>query len=213
MGNDIAGAPDVAAMVAQLERDSFGPCMQALEPKRRAFVVYVMGGKGFAEAARLAGYGHPTSNSNTMARIGYRVSHYQDVIDALIEESRKEVRAVLPQAVTAIREIVNDRFHRDRAKVALNMLERVDPTVTKVSVDHQHHFDPITITLDEIVRLQAAHASKEAIMLALGLESTFELDHYMSLLAKKRSQEPITVEYRELPAPEDKDPDAELLGE
>jgi hypothetical protein len=187
---------DVATLVKELEADSFGPAMAALQPKRRAFVAYAMAGKSFAEAARLAGYGKPSSDSNTLARIGYRVSHYPDVIEALIEESRKSVRTLLPKSIEALREIVDDRFHRDRAKVALNLLERVDPTVVKHDVNVTHRIDPMQFLISEFVRLRELGASKKEIMRVLGLQTEFEwADMERRLPAPK---EPVTVEYSEV---------------
>src|SRR5580698_7493037 len=113
------------------ERQSFGPAMLACSEREREFVLRVMEGKSFAAAAKEAGCGNPDSSANTLARIGYRYSHRPRVIDAIAEESRKAVRTALPEATLAVKEILKNPFHKDRAKVALNLIERVDPTVQR----------------------------------------------------------------------------------
>jgi hypothetical protein len=40
----------------------------------------------------------------------------QRVIDLLVEIGKKQVRQALPEAITAVREIIADPEHRDRLK-------------------------------------------------------------------------------------------------
>ena len=61
------------------------------------------------------------------------------VMRAIEQESKRLVRALGPQAIKVIKEILDDREHKDRLKAARTVLERFDPTV--VGVQHQHHVD------------------------------------------------------------------------
>jgi hypothetical protein len=58
---------------------------------------------------------------------------------AIEEESKRLVRALGPQAIKVIKEILDDREHKDRLKAARTVLERIDPTF--LGVQHQHHVD------------------------------------------------------------------------
>jgi hypothetical protein len=61
------------------------------------------------------------------------------VMRAIEEESKRLVRALGPQAIKVIKEILDDRGHKDRLKAARTVLERIDPTV--VGVQHEHRVD------------------------------------------------------------------------
>ena len=58
---------------------------------------------------------------------------------AIEEESKRLVRALGPQAIKVIKEILDDREHKDRLKAARTVLERIDPTF--LGVQHQHRVD------------------------------------------------------------------------
>jgi hypothetical protein len=58
---------------------------------------------------------------------------------AIEEESKRLVRALGPQAIQVIKEILDDREHKDRLKAARTVLERIDPTC--FGVQHQHRVD------------------------------------------------------------------------
>ncbi len=179
----------------------------------RQFALHYTANRNGAAAARAAGFGTPESTSETFARIAYRLLCDDRIVEAIGALAKRQVRSLAPLAVQAIKETLETSFHKDRLRGAEMVLTRTDNVTQKVAVEHTHHFDPVKVTLDEIVRLQAASASKEAIMLALGLQSDFEFSHYLNLLAKRQGTAPITAEYRELPPPETApDPDDELLG-
>jgi hypothetical protein len=105
----------VSKELEKIEHESFGSAMLACRPDEREFVLHVMQGRPFAEAARLSGWGTPESNANTMARIGFRLSHRDRIIAAMAEEAKKMVRASAPRAVRAVNEILDSYHHKDRA--------------------------------------------------------------------------------------------------
>jgi hypothetical protein len=61
------------------------------------------------------------------------------VMRAIEQESKRLVRALGPQAIKVIKEILDDREHKDRLKAARTVLERIDPTF--LGVQHQHRVD------------------------------------------------------------------------
>jgi hypothetical protein len=60
---------------------------------------------------------------------------------AIEVESKRMVRALGPQAIKVIKEILDDREHKDRLKAARTVLERVDPTF--LGVQHQHQVEVV----------------------------------------------------------------------
>jgi phage terminase small subunit len=177
--------------------------------KRRLFVLHYLNHRNGARASREAGYLPEEATAEDHTQNAYKLLHDEGICDAIIAMTKRQLRSLAPEAINAIKETLQTTFHKDRMRAAAMILERTDSVTQKVDVTHTHKFDPIKITLDELSRLKLANASKEAIMLALGFQTDFELEHYEKLLAK---EVPIDAEYRELPAPE-RDPDADLLGE
>jgi hypothetical protein len=109
-----------------------------LSPKESIFVdrYLALGGARGAgkKAAQLAGY--PASWA---AWASHRMLRRPRVMRAIEQESKRLVRALGPQAIKVIKEILDDREHKDRLKAARTVLERVDPTF--LGVQHQHHVD------------------------------------------------------------------------
>src|SRR6516225_7272139 len=109
-----------------------------LSLKERTFVdrYLALGGQRGAgtKAAQLAGY--PTSWSGIAA---HRMLRRPRVMRAIEEESKRLVRALGPQAIKVIKEILDDREHKDRLKAARTVLERIDPAF--LGFQHQHHVD------------------------------------------------------------------------
>jgi hypothetical protein len=106
-----------------------------LSPKESIFVdrYLALGGKRGAgkKAAEAAGF--PASWSAIAAHQRPRVMR------AIEEESKRLVRALGPQAIKVIKEILDDREHKDRLKAARTVLERIDPAY--LGVQHQHRVD------------------------------------------------------------------------
>jgi hypothetical protein len=109
-----------------------------LSLKERTFVdrFLALGGARGAgsKAAQLAGY--PASWSQIAA---HRLLRRPRVMRAIEVESKRLVRALGPQAIKVIKEILDDRGHKDRLKAARTVLERIDPAF--LGVQHRHHVD------------------------------------------------------------------------
>src|SRR5260370_41440669 len=84
-----------------------GPAMLSLRTDRhRAFVraLYTVrpGHGARVKAAKLAGFGCPTSSPQSMATIASRLSHDERVLAAIAEEDLKFVRSSAPRAIGAL---------------------------------------------------------------------------------------------------------------
>lgn len=186
------------------ERESFGPAMLACRPDEREFVALLLQGKSAAEAAKLAGWGETDSSSQTLARIAYRLTHRPRVQEALAEEIKKLQRGRLPiKAIQAVEQILDSQFHKDRARTALAILERIDPTVSRQEIEVTHKFDPVKTTLNFLASLKARGWTREQL---LGEFSPFELDHYEKLLAVE-DHRIVDADFVEV------DPDTDILGD
>src|SRR5580704_12315194 len=135
-----AVAQTVAVVVA--DATAWGPCMAALNDKQRRFVLalyQVKPGHGAqVRAAKMAGYGKPTSTPETWAALASRLIHDEKVQAALHEHDQKVLRAAAPRALRALHGMVEDPEHRDHARAVGMVLDRVHPVETRIAIDHQH---------------------------------------------------------------------------
>ena len=199
MNTAVAKIPD--------ERESFGPCMLACRPDEREFVLHVIAGKSNAEAAKLAGWGEPDSSANTMSRIGHRLAHRDRIIAAIGEEVKKLTRSrATLKAAQVIDEILNNSYHKDAARVALSVLERVDPTIQKHEVEVTHKIDHEAEALDQLRSLRALNVAREKL---IELYGAFGLERLEKKLAIENKGNVLDAEFSEVAH----DPDADLLGE
>jgi phage terminase small subunit len=196
MNTAVAKIPD--------ERESFGPCMLACRPDEREFVLHVIAGKPNAEAAKLAGWGEPDSSAATLARIGHRLAHRDRIIAAIGEEVKKLTRSrATLKATQVIDEILNNSYHKDAARVALSVLERVDPTIQKHEVEVTHKIDHEAEALDQLRSLRALNVAREKL---IELYGTFGLERLEKKLAIENQGNVVDAEFSEV------DPDADILG-
>jgi hypothetical protein len=123
-----------------------GPAMQALPSDRhRAFVralYQVRPGHGAnVKAAKLAGFGTPTSTPQSMATIASRLAHDDRVLAAIREEDEKHIRSSAPRAIRALSHLIETPGHKDHARGIGMVLDRVHPATSVVSVAHKHEHD------------------------------------------------------------------------
>ncbi len=100
----------------------FGPSMRALPSDlQRAFVEhYVLNGQSDAtRAAEAAGYS--TTNRKGLNVTAHRLTRDPRIAAAIQEECLKHCVSILPQALRAMAEIINDPAHRDRGMMARHL--------------------------------------------------------------------------------------------
>jgi hypothetical protein len=101
-----------------------GPALAALSPPQRAFVIaLVQFGCTGAEAARRAGYSDRGEGGKVVA---YRLTHDDRVQAAILEESRKVMRAEGPRSILTLVQIRDDKEldAKSRIKAATELLNR-----------------------------------------------------------------------------------------
>jgi hypothetical protein len=124
-----------------------GPKMLALPTDRhRAFVraLYtVRAGHGArVKAAKLAGFGTPTSTPQSMATIASRLSHDERVLEAIAEEDQKFIRSSAPRAMGALSRLIENPRHKDHARGIAMVLDRTMPLETIHNVQVKHEVTP-----------------------------------------------------------------------
>jgi hypothetical protein len=119
------------------DKPEFGPAMAALPEKRRAFVEALYDedaprrGDGLLLfAAAKAGYGSPTSSKKSLSVIASRIAQDDRVQAAIKEHSHRVLRAVPPEAIRALKDIIRDPKHKDHARGIAMVLDRTDPLQT-----------------------------------------------------------------------------------
>jgi hypothetical protein len=139
-------------MMVELPR-KYGPAMTALgSDMQRAFVIaFVTGGSNATAAARSAGYksnGHPDS----LRAMAYHLVHMEEIQAAIQEESKRRMVGLLPAALDAIEQIVENPQHRDQAKVSFGILNRAGlheiaerNVNVKVTLTHQEKIERIEL--------------------------------------------------------------------
>jgi hypothetical protein len=147
-----------------------GPAMKALPTDRhRAFVralYQVKPGHGAnVKAAKLAGFGTPTSSAQSMATIASRLAHDERVLEAIAEEDSKRIRASAPRAISALSRLVENPKHKDHARGIAMVLDRVHPTEMVHKVKHEHDLTPDFKETAQVLARIAELAAKYSVSL------------------------------------------------
>jgi hypothetical protein len=138
----------------------YGPKMAALaNDKRRAFVLALFRaprGKGqVLWAARMAGYGTPTSSEKCLGAIGSRLKADETVQDAIDEVCRNEIRALGPDAIMGVRELIKDKSHRDHGRALGMIIDRIAPVTTNHNVNlRDDRIKPEKVTEQVLARIE-----------------------------------------------------------
>lgn len=124
-----------------------GPKMQALPSDRhRAFVramYQVKPGHGAAvRAAKIAGFGTPTSTPQSMATIASRLTHDPRVQEAFAEQDQLYIRASAPRAIRALSHLIETPSHKDHGRALGMILDRTMPAETVHNVKMNHDVTP-----------------------------------------------------------------------
>ena len=187
-----------ALVPADDQADDFGPLMLACLPKERAFILALLEGATHAQAARDAGYGNEegTTSPASFARIAHRTLTRPRVVDALMEQMKVSVRSLAPEVMRTLRDTLNGGDATQRAKVALNLLERYQPTTQRI--DAHHTVEIVDHRKDALEQLRAAKmlgASREKLIEVFGFSGLPMLERQ---LEQQDPKQPIDAEFTEV---------------
>lgn len=179
------------------------PEVQGLREQDRIFVCqYVANGGNGAQAARDARYGegtleHKPDLDRYFRQKAYTLLGRPHIKEAVLALSARSMRMLAPKAIEAVSDILETEHHKDRLKAASMVLDRTDPSVQKVDVQHTHKIDPTKESIDFLRHLKANGAPREMLVKEFG---SLGLEYYEGLLTKEEAA--IEGEFIELPAPE-----------
>jgi hypothetical protein len=116
-----------------------GPAMLALPTDRhRSFVraLYTVrpGHGARVKAAKLAGFGCPTSSVQSMATIASRLSHDERVLAAIREQDELYIRSRAPRAIGALSRLIENPNAKDHARGIAMILDRVHPVESVINM-------------------------------------------------------------------------------
>jgi hypothetical protein len=164
------------------------------------------GGKGAGKPAAIAA-GFKESYAKIAA---CRVLQREPVQREIEKRQKARLRTLIPKAVDAVEQILDDAQHKDRLRAAGTILNRVDPLL--VGVAHQHN---VTIESNDQMALKALRllkamgASRRMLEEALGSGDLPRLEQLAAGNGQMRELAPVTIEGEALVEPDDDldDPD------
>ena len=102
----------------------FGPAMQALTERQRAFVGAYLEYPNAPSSTIAQKAGYSESSLGYLRYIGHRNMHNEGVINAINEEASKRLRSAGLIAVSAVTAIALNPQHKDHLKAALAIMDR-----------------------------------------------------------------------------------------
>lgn len=115
-----------------------GKCMNALNPRKRAVVDFLLttGTNNWTEACRAAGY----EDGPGLHVTAHRMRRDNRINEAMVEEGRRRLAHDLPMAISAVRDIASNPHHKDQLRAAMHIQAQVGlGAVSKV--EHVHTLD------------------------------------------------------------------------
>ena len=175
----MTAAPDIKpTAIESAPAPEWGPAMLALpNDRQRALVVALYDenaprkGDGLIIwATQVAGYGTPTSSKKALSVIGNRIVHDDRVQAAIAEYSQRELRAIPPEAIRALKDLIRDPKHKDHARAIGMVIDRTDPLQTLHTVKVEDNRPP------SLQATQAVLDRIEELMKRVGLASPKVID-------------------------------------
>lgn len=191
--------------IAELTREDWPAEVRDLPTdKMRKFVLHYVTHRNGARASKEAAYLPETADALDHAQNAYKLLHREDVTDAVIAMTRRQLRTLAPEAINALKETLASPWHKDRVRAAAMVLERTDAPVRKIEgeIKHTHVLDHEAEALNHLRSLKALGVARDKLAEVFG---QFGLER----LEAKLEPEPIDAEYAEV----ERDPDADLFGE
>jgi phage terminase small subunit len=163
----------------------WGPAMAALPSDRHRAFVYALyevrrGYGANVKAAKMAGFGTPTSTAKTWSVIASRLAHDPRVLAAIHEEDQRRIRTSAPRAIRALQRLIEDPTHKGHERAIGMILDRVHPAETRHVVD-VHHIDHAAEAVAELRMLKSLGVSRTKLEEVFGFSG---LSRYERLLER-----------------------------
>jgi hypothetical protein len=145
-----------------------GPKMLALPERQQQFVIAlfttVRPGFGAAsKAARVAGFGTPTSSPQSIATISSRLMNDERVLDGMREYGERFIRSTAPAAIRAMHKLILTPSHKDHGRAVGMLLDRIHPLETVSTLNVRHDATPAFKATAEVLERIAVLAARAGI--------------------------------------------------
>lgn len=130
------------AVTLNMPDGKFGPAMEKLNPRQRAFVLAMLdmgGAMNHTAAARAAGYSDTGGADSGIRVAGHRLAHDIKIQAAIREEAGRRMNSGAIMAASVLIDIAANPVHKDQLKAATQLLDRAGlnaVTEHKITVDH-----------------------------------------------------------------------------
>jgi hypothetical protein len=164
------------------DETSLGPCMKALTPRMRRFVMELrIGPTGYGSeirAARAAGFGTPTSSDVSMRNMAHAAFYDQRVQDALKEVGGTIIRVSSFMALLNLERIATDPTHKYCMQASVALIDRGFPLQTQHHVTVEH-VDYTKQALQELVVFRRLGVSREKLESIYGRDGLWRLEQQL----------------------------------
>jgi hypothetical protein len=169
--------------------ENLGPALAACSPMERKFVRALFddsGGRGvYARAAKAAGYSDKSVAG--LSRAANKLRHRPHVVSAIAEMAKAEIRQRAPLAVKTVMDVMRRGEPADRLRAARTVLERVDPTEQRVSLDvHVNDANKDDLAVKYLKELILMGTPREGLVRFFGFSG---LPRYETMLREKCARE------------------------
>jgi hypothetical protein len=171
----------VTALKGALAGLDMGPCLQACSERERIFAFAV--GSGIADnnsqAARLAGYAEPASQS------AFQVAHKERVVAAIEEVARSTFRALVPRVIRAAQKVIDDPKHKHHVPLILSLLSKMgyaERTAVDVNVSGAVTVNHTDRAVEDLRQLKELGVPREKLVELFGFSG---LPRYEAMLAER----------------------------
>jgi hypothetical protein len=169
-----------------------GEAMRQLSARERNFVVALVTGKpGYgAQVRAYRASGLRCVKPSTQSKEASKLVHKPKIIAAIAEEAKKIIRGVgYAEATAAVLNMVRDPSHREHGRAVAAILDRVDPTVTKQSIDVVHrHQNADQEALEELRAARELGATREKLLALFGGNGLARLERLDVADLERRSE-------------------------
>jgi hypothetical protein len=174
--------PKNDALRVPIDLKGLGPKMRALpnDMWRAAAVARFMvkpprtPGGGNTGAARAAGYSGPH-----LKNVAFQIFHDQRMLEALHELGEAHLKHGVPDAITAVLEIMDDKKHKDRLKAAQIFIDRAHPVSTLHHVTVEHKIDYTKQALEELAAFRRLGVAREKLEQVYGRDGLYHLEQQL----------------------------------
>ena len=181
---------DTLAAIRAPGINGWGPAMEVLDDRRKAFVLELyaapLGQGSAAGAARRAGFGTAKSSALSMEVIASRLMHDDRVVAAFAEEDKRRIRRAAPRAIRALERLVEDPDHKDHARSISMILDRTHPVETRHEVSVVHRVDHDAEAVAQLRTLKSLDVAREKLIEVFGFSG---LGRYERLLEQEQARE------------------------